>query len=226
MRLRLFVLGTFDQPVEAIYDVDLMRCLAVAGVPPAGVIFKRSAAALNPIVPVRTDPDAQGRVTLHVTDFNAPQAVAAIAALAPNLLVYAGGRDLLRRPLLETATHGCLGGHYGRLPTVRGMGTVEWSVLLGEAPAVAIQRVNPGIDTGDVVMQARVPLLPRDTFVAIRNRSYYMTKVMLAAAARRVLVDGVIGTPQPPPAGRQYYRLHAALHQRAERLLHRMLPGA
>jgi methionyl-tRNA formyltransferase len=222
---RLFVLGTFDQAIDALFDVDLMRCLAEAGVPPRGVIYKRSASALNPSSPVQSGPDARERLTLHVDDFNAPAVVSKIAGLAPDLLVYAGGRDILRRPLLQVATHGCLGGHYGRLPAVRGMGTVEWSVMLGEAPTVAIQRMSSGIDTGDVVMQAKVPLLPRDTFVAIRNRSYFMTKVMLALAARRVLLDGVTGTPQQLDNGRQYYRLHPALQQRAERLLQQLLKG-
>jgi methionyl-tRNA formyltransferase len=220
---KLFVLGTYDQPASALFEVDLMRCLAEAGVAPQGVIFKRSRASDNPGSPVDVTTGLDQRLAVHVDDFNNPTVVARIGELRPDLLVYAGGRDLLRRPLLESARLGCLGGHYGRLPAVRGMGTVEWSVLVGEAPTVAIQRISPGIDTGDVVMQARVPLLAGDSFVAIRERSYYMTKVMLALAARRVLIDGVAGTPQPPSAGQQYFRLHPALHQRAERALARLV---
>lgn len=103
------------------------------------------------------------------------------------------------------------------------MGTVEWSVLLNEAPTVAIQRINPGIDTGDIVMQARVPLFPSDTFVSIRERSYYLTKVMLALSARRVLLDGLRGSPQRLDEGRQYFRMHPSLTRRAERKLSQWL---
>lgn len=222
MTPRLFVLGTYDQPESALFDVDLMRCLIQAGVPPAGVIFKRSSASANPGRPVDHALDG-GRIAIHAGDFNAPAVVSRIAALSPDLLVYAGGRDLLRKPLLDTARLGCLGGHYGHLPAVRGMGTVEWSVIIGEPPTVAIQRISPGIDTGDIVMQARVPLFSIDTYTAIRSRSYFMTKIMLAAAARRVLLDGVRGTPQRLDEGRQYYRLHPALLQHAERALERRL---
>lgn len=220
---KVFVLGTFDQDTPALPDVDLMRCLATAGVPLAGVIFKRSQAAANPPRPVLAEPAASGFAMLHVNDFNAPAVVARIGELQPDLLVYAGGRDLLRAPLLSAARLGCLGGHYGRLPEVRGMGTVEWSVLVGEPPSVAIQQINSGIDTGDIIMQARVPLAPGDNFAAIRDRSYYMTKVMLALAAKRVLVDGITGTSQSSSAGRQYFRLHPALQHRAERLLQQRL---
>ena len=223
MSTRLFVLGTFDQPASALYDVDLMRCLIEAGVPPAGVIYKRSTPFENPDVPVAHGPDESGRLAIHVNDFNAPAVVAQIRALSADLLIYAGGRDLLRLPLLESARLGCLGGHYGRLPDMRGMGTPEWSVLLAVPPTVAIQRMTPGVDVGDVVMQARVPLLVADNFASIRERSYYLTKTMLALAARRVLRDGITGVPQAPGMGRQYYRLHPAVHQRAERLLARVL---
>lgn len=219
---KLFVLGTFDQPVPALFDVDLMRCLSAAGVRPAAVVFKRSAAGANPGSPQTHRIDAE-RSAIHVPDFNAPAVVDCIRALAPDLLVYAGGRDLLRRPLLESARLGCLGGHYGRLPAIRGMGTVEWSVLTGEPPVVAIQKISTGIDTGDIVMQSKVPLRRDDTFTSIRERSYYLTKVMLALAARRVLVDRVSGSPQRAGAGRQYYRLHPALQRQADRALDRML---
>ena len=226
MSTRLFVLGTFDQPASALYDVDLMRCLIEAGVPPAGVIYKRSTPSENPDVPVAHGPDASGRLAIHVNDFNTPAVVAQIRALSADLLIYAGGRDLLRQPLLESARLGCLGGHYGRLPDMRGMGTPEWSVIMGQAPTVAIQQMTPGVDVGDVVMQARVPLLVADNFASIRERSYYLTKTMLALAARRVLLDGITGVPQAPGVGRQYYRLHPAVHQRAERLLGQVLGRA
>lgn len=219
----VFVLGTFDQGVSVLHEVDLMRCLEATGVPLAGVIFKRSEAAANPSAPVFSRPSALGPVTLHVNDFNAPAVVAQISKLQPDLIVYAGGRDLLRAPLLSAARLGCLGGHYGRLPAVRGMGTVEWSVILGEAPVVAIQRITPGIDTGDVIMQSRVPLVAGDNFTAIRDRSYYMTKVMLAVAAKRVLIDGVSGSPQPAGAGTQFFRLHPAIQQMADRILKQRL---
>lgn len=223
MSARLFVLGIFDQPETALYDVDLMRCLHEAGVTPAGVIYKRSRSAENPGRLVEHGPGPDGRHLVHVHDFNAPDLVRRLGELSADLLVYAGGRDLLRSPLLASARLGCIGGHYGRLPEMRGMGTPEWSVLLGQPPTVAVQQMTPGVDVGDVVMQARVPLLISDNFASIRERSYYLTKTMLALAARRMLLDGVAGTPQAPGVGRQYYRLHPALQQMAERRLHERL---
>lgn len=219
----VWVLGTYDQPTEALFDVDLMEWLAGAGVPVAGVVFKRSAVDRNPHVPVACNPLGDGRVCLHVRDFNDPATVSHLRALGPDLLIYAGGRDIFRQPLLDTAPLGMIGGHYGQLPQIRGMGTVEWSVMLGVPPTVAIQRISAGIDTGNILLQARVPLVALDTFTSIRDRSYFMTKVMLVLAARRILDAKLVGTPQPAAAGRQYYRLHPALQRHADHALRQLL---
>jgi methionyl-tRNA formyltransferase len=218
---KVWVIGTFDQPADALFDVDLMRWLAGAGVPVAGVLFKRSRGDENPRVPVPSE--CRGSALLHVRGFNDEAAASHLRAFEPDLLVYAGGRDILRRPLLDAARLGCIGGHYGQLPQIRGMGTVEWSVIRGMPPTVAIQRIGPGIDTGDILLQARVPLVAGDTFTTIRDRSYFLTKTMLALAARRLLDGDFAGTPQQPDAGRQYYRLHPAVQRHAERALERLL---
>jgi methionyl-tRNA formyltransferase len=219
----VWVLGTYDQPTAALFDVDLMQWLAGAGVPVAGVVFKRSVVDRNPHVPAPCDPYGDGRLCVHVKDFNDEATVSHLRALGPDLLIYAGGRDILRQPLLDAARLGIIGGHYGQLPQMRGMGTVEWSVMLGVPPTVAIQRIGPGIDTGDMILQARVPLVASDTFTSIRDRSYFMTKVMLVLAARRILDGELAPTPQPAAAGRQYYRLHSALQRHANHSLQQLL---
>jgi methionyl-tRNA formyltransferase len=219
----VWVVGTYDQPAEALFDVDLMQWLAAGGVPVAGVVFKRSAADLNPEIPAPSEPCRDGRVCLHVRNFNDEATASHLRALRPGLLIYAGGRDIFRRPLLELAPLGMIGGHYGQLPQIRGMGTVEWSVMLGVPPTVAIQRISPGIDTGDILLQARVPLVAEDTFTSIRDRSYFMTKTMLVLAARRILDGDLKATPQAADAGRQYYRLHPALQRHADHALQQLL---
>jgi methionyl-tRNA formyltransferase len=220
---KVWVIGTFDQPSEALFDVDLMRWLASAGVPVAGIMFKRSRDDQNPRASIASTATGTARAVLHVRGFNDQFAVSHLRTFEPDLLVYAGGRDILRPPLLDAAPLGCIGGHYGRLPQIRGMGTVEWSVIRGMPPTVAIQRIGPGIDTGDILLQARVPLVAGDTFTSIRDRSYFLTKTMLALAARRLLDGELAGAPQELDAGRQHYRLHPVLQRHAERALERLL---
>lgn len=99
------------------------------------------------------------------------------------------------------------------------MGTVEWSVLNDRLITVAIQRMSPGVDTGDVVLQAPVALRPDDTFTTIRERCYFWTKVLLAIAARAVLKGSIALQPQRVEDGTQYYRLHPDVAALAARRL-------
>jgi methionyl-tRNA formyltransferase len=216
---RVAVLGTYDAEAPLLFGVDLMQYLAAHGCPPSTIVF-RTGSAPRTDIPLNTIHAVDGhRSVVQVTDFNDPAAVAVLHRVGADLLVYAGGRDLLRDGVLEASRLGCLGGHYGPLPEIRGMGTVEWSVINDRPIVVAIQRLSRGIDTGDVVLQAPVALRPDDTFTAIRERCYYWTKVMLAIATRLVLNESFVPRPQRVEDGRQYYRLHPDVTALATRKL-------
>ena len=220
---RIAVLGTYDADPAQLFGIDLMQYLAALGHPPAAIVFRtggapRSGIPLNTVHAV----DRQ-RSVVQVTDFNDPAGVAAMRRLDADLFVYAGGRDLLREGVLEAARLGCLGGHYGPLPEIRGMGTVEWSVLKDRPIVVSIQRISRRIDRGDIVLQSPVSLRQDDTFTSIRERCYFWTKVLLAVAAREILRESFTPTPQRVEDGQQYYRLHPDMLQLAARKLTRRL---
>ncbi len=214
-------MGVYDMAPSALFSVDLMGMLAAVGRPPVTILFRTSGAP-RPEAPMNRVTDVgAGRTVIQTTSFNDPAFVELVRSQQPDLLVYAGGRDLLKAPILEAARLGCLGGHYGRLPAIRGMGTVEWSVIEGIPPTVAIQRMTPGVDAGDVMMQAAVTFGPEDSFTQIRERSYFMTKSMLAFSASALLSGRFAGSPQNLAEGKQYYRLGPDMQKLAERRLGR-----
>ena len=86
-----------------------------------------------------------------VRDVHAPAVIERLRALAPDLGVIYGG-PLLKPELFEIPRLGTLGIHHGRAPKYRGKKTTFWEVFNGEPTAgVTIQRLNRGIDTGDIV---------------------------------------------------------------------------
>jgi methionyl-tRNA formyltransferase len=213
------VLGTYDAEPAQIYQVDLVRYLAACGHEPATVVFKTGSAP-RPDIPLHAvHPLDQKRAVVQVADFNDPAAIAVLRDLGADLFVYAGGRDILHTGVLTAASLGCIGGHYGPLPAIRGMGTVEWSVLSDQPIVVTIQRLARGVDTGDILLQAPVALRAGDTFTTIRDRCYFWTKVMLAIATRAVLQALINPVVQRQEDGEQYYRLHGDLAARAVKKL-------
>jgi glycosyltransferase involved in cell wall biosynthesis len=92
-----------------------------------------------------------------VTDIHAPSVLDAVRELAPDLGALYGG-PILRPELFRIPRLGTLGIHHGRFPDYRGKKTTFWALHDGQVEAgVTIQRVNEGVDTGEVVRSAAVP---------------------------------------------------------------------
>lgn len=93
-----------------------------------------------------------------VPDVHAPEVLARVRAAAPDLGVVYGG-PILRPELFGIPPLGTLGIHHGRAPQYRGKKTTFWEMYNGERTAgITIQRVNPGIDTGEIVRRGEVEI--------------------------------------------------------------------
>jgi folate-dependent phosphoribosylglycinamide formyltransferase PurN len=136
-----------------------------------------------------------------VRDIHSPEVIARIRALAPDLGVIYGG-PLLKPEVFEIPLLGTLGIHHGRAPRYRGKKTTFWEVYNGEATAgVTIQRLNRGIDTGDILRTAEVPIGRKGYGQVWREAQRVGADAYLAA-----IVDVRRGTatftPQDPAAPR------------------------
>ena len=98
-----------------------------------------------------------------VTDIHAQSVLEQLRALHPELgLIY--GSPILKPELFEIPELGTLGIHHGKVPEYRGNKTTFWAMYNGEQTAgVTIQKVNRGLDTGDIVKAGQV---------STRGRSY------------------------------------------------------
>jgi len=92
-----------------------------------------------------------------VADIHAQPTLDLVARLQPDLgLIY--GSPILKPALFEIPTSGTLGIHHGKVPEYRGKKTMFWAMYNGEPTAgVTIQKVNAGLDTGQIVKEGEVP---------------------------------------------------------------------
>ncbi len=80
-----------------------------------------------------------------------PDAQAALAALAPDLLVVAAYGLILPQAVLDLPEHGCLNVHASLLPRWRGAAPVERAIMAGDTETgVCIMQMDAGLDTGPV----------------------------------------------------------------------------
>ncbi len=80
-----------------------------------------------------------------------------LLSYAPDLIVVAAYGRILPKSLLQLAPLGCVNVHGSLLPAYRGAAPVQWAILRGEAEVgVTIMQMNEGMDTGDMLLQARM----------------------------------------------------------------------
>lgn len=98
------------------------------------------------------------RRTEIVPDIHAPDVLERVRDMRPDLGVIYGG-PILKPALFGIPRFGTLSIHHGRLPAYRGKKTTFWEMYLGERTAgVAIQRIDAGLDTGEIAASGEVPI--------------------------------------------------------------------
>lgn len=145
-------------------------------------------------------------------------ALAAVSASSPDLLVLTGS-DIAPAALLALPRIATINAHYGLLPRYRGMNVTEWSLFHGDLPGVTVHLVDPGIDTGDILLREELPWEPGATLQSLRVRHQEAAARLLVTAALQLRDGSEQRIPQRADDGRQYYRMHPALRACVERRL-------
>lgn len=111
------------------------------------------------------------------------EAVAArLAADEPDLVCLAGWMKILGAPVVQRFR--CVNTHPSLLPAFPGAHAIRDALAAGATESGAtVHEVDLGVDTGPVLAQVRVPILPGDTEDALRAR--------IQAAERPLFVDTV-----------------------------------
>jgi hypothetical protein len=120
---------------------------------------------------------------LTVPDVHAPDVLERVRAAAPDLgVIY--GAPILKPELFCIPRFGTLGIHHGNAPKYRGKKTTFWEMYNGERTAgITIQRVNPGIDTGEIVRRGEVE---------IGAKGYRRVWREVEDAGRRVYLEAIL----------------------------------
>jgi methionyl-tRNA formyltransferase len=126
------------------------------------------------------------------------EAQAAIALLAPDLVVLADYGRIVPQALLDLAPHGALNLHPSLLPRHRGATPVPAAIAAGDAETgVSLMRMDAGIDTGPIVAQVRVPLTGDETAPDLEAHLARIAGQLLLASLPGWLDGSLPALPQP-----------------------------
>jgi methionyl-tRNA formyltransferase len=96
---------------------------------------------------------------------------AALLAAAPDLLVVAAYGLILPQWTLDLPRLGCLNIHASLLPRWRGAAPIHRAIEAGDAETgITIMQMDAGLDTGDMLLVGRQPILPGDSTASLHDR--------------------------------------------------------
>jgi methionyl-tRNA formyltransferase len=100
---------------------------------------------------------------------NDQAALAAIAAVEPDVVCVCAFGGLIKEPLLSA--YRMLNVHPSLLPRWRGAAPIERAIMAGdELTGVSIMKVSAGLDSGPVCTQRTEPIRPEDTYLTLSAR--------------------------------------------------------
>jgi len=82
----------------------------------------------------------------------------------PDLIVLTAYGKILPADIINLPPLGTINVHASLLPKYRGAAPIQWAVINGETETgVTIMQMDEGVDTGDILLQKKIPIEPDDT---------------------------------------------------------------
>jgi len=133
--------------------------------------------------PVKQFAQARGMVVLEPASLKAAGVSEQLGAFDPDVIVVAAYGQILPESVLGIPRLGCVNIHPSLLPRFRGASPVASAILAGDGfSGVSIMLMDEGLDTGPILVQAQIPVSPRDTTGSLTARLSWLGARLLGEA--------------------------------------------
>ncbi|MEA4906186.1 MAG: methionyl-tRNA formyltransferase [Anaerolineaceae bacterium] len=194
MNLRVVFMGSPDFAVPILQSLtDHFQVVGVVTQPDRPSGRGRSFAA----PPVKDLALSLGLPVIQPERLKEPGAFEQLQAWAPEVIVVAAFGQILRRNVLELPLHGCINVHASLLPRWRGAAPIQAAIYHGDPhTGVTIMQMDAGIDTGAILTQRTVEILPQDTAESLSARLSVQGAALLVETLPAYLSGAVRPVPQ------------------------------
>jgi methionyl-tRNA formyltransferase len=94
-----------------------------------------------------------------------------IRALAPEAIVVMAYGQILPESVLKIPGTACLNVHASLLPKYRGAAPIQAAIVAGDTETgITIMYMDAGLDTGDILLQVKLAILPNETGGSLHDR--------------------------------------------------------
>lgn len=168
--MRIAFMGTAELAVpclEAVAKLPDHEVVAVVTQPdrPKGRDLKPSPS------PVKVAAERLGSPVQQPLKIRATEAVEAVKAAQPDLVIVVAYGQILPKSLLDIPRLGCVNVHTSLLPRWRGAAPIHYAILHGDRETgVTTMYMDEHMDTGDIILQRSELIRPDDTSATLHDR--------------------------------------------------------
>src|SRR3989442_3236600 len=114
--------------------------------------------------PVKELAQQAGLPILQPLKMKDPTFLETLKSWAPDLIAVTAFGRILPPVVLDLPPKGCVNVHGSLLPKYRGAAPIQWAIINGETETgITTMLMDAGMDTGPVLLQETVPILPMET---------------------------------------------------------------
>uniref|UniRef100_A0A7C4CBY7 Methionyl-tRNA formyltransferase n=1 Tax=candidate division WOR-3 bacterium TaxID=2052148 RepID=A0A7C4CBY7_UNCW3 len=195
MRLVFFGTGSFAVPaLRRLYDSDHeISCVVTAAPKPSG----RGRRLVSS--PVAQAADNLGVMVLAPADPHAPEVIAKLVSLCPDVGVLVDYGVILRSGLLRIPRLGVINIHPSLLPAYRGAAPIQRQIMNGESRSgVSLIALTDEVDAGDILASVETNIGPDETYGEVAERLAVLGAGLLPSVLGKLELGTVHRCPQNP----------------------------
>jgi len=139
-------------------------------------------------------------------EFRSPKGIKRLRELELDYIIAVHFPYIFPKEVLEIPKEGVLNLHPAFLPYNRGWHTPSWSILENTPAGATLHFMDEGIDTGDIVHQRKIEILPNDTAHSLYARIKEAEFGVFKEAWPLLLTKRYLRRPQDPSQGTTHRR--------------------
>ncbi|MCD4821782.1 MAG: methionyl-tRNA formyltransferase [Methanococcoides sp.] len=133
--------------------------------------------------------------------------VSYIENLDVDLIVVCGYKYIIPEEIFEIPKYKAINIHPSYLPAYRGQHVINWAIINGEKETgVTIHYIDKDIDTGNVIVQKKVPILFDDTSLTLSDNIYSEACKLLQSVIDRIVSGETLQAKKQNNAESTYFK--------------------
>ncbi len=141
-----------------------------------------------------------------------------LEAEQPDVVVL-GGTRIIKPQILAIPRRCTVNAHPGLLPWLRGSASVGWALYKDLPVGATVHFIDPGIDTGDIIVRRELPVYHYDTYESLNSRVARLSGELMVESLKFLINGEAPRTPQDHTQGETLRVIPDELLQEGKRRL-------